>query len=102
MSDSQAPHLPDQTRHITTHDPSTAKAVVYSSSSGSWIPLDDNKMRFNVLYTTSEFPPRLTDDRDIEAHNTLAVSGKLGLVNKGGTVLRTVDFAPDYTCLMHR
>ncbi|KAI7599936.1 hypothetical protein KC343_g15845 [Hortaea werneckii] len=31
-----------------------------------------------------------------------AAGGKLGLVSGGGTVLRYVDFAPGYECMMHR
>jgi hypothetical protein len=29
-------------------------------------------------------------------------AGPFGLVTKGGTVLRYVDFAPGYECMMHR
>lgn len=59
-------------------------------------------MGFNVVYTTSEFPPSLNSDTDIERHDKLLASGNLGLVNGGGTVCRIVDFAPGFDCMMHR
>jgi len=58
-------------------------------------------MGFSVVYTTSEFPPDLNEDADIKSYESLMSKGT-GLVNPGGTVLRTVDFAPGYRCGMHR
>ena len=55
----------------------------------------------SVGYTTS-FPADLNKDADIADHDKKLESGKLGLVSGGGTVLRYVDFAPDYECMMHR
>jgi quercetin dioxygenase-like cupin family protein len=95
-------NLRDNTRHITTHDPTTGKAVVHSSTPGNWTSFDNDKLGFNVIYTTSKFPPSLNDDEDIKTHERTIGSGKLGLVNQGGTVCRTVDFAPEYQCMMHR
>lgn len=53
---------------------------------------------------TTQFPPDLNGDADVKAHDDkmAASGGKLGLVSGGGTVLRYVDFAPGYTCMMHR
>jgi quercetin dioxygenase-like cupin family protein len=59
-------------------------------------------MGFNVIYTTSTFPASLNSDTDITTHDALLSSGKLGLVNPGGTVCRIVDFAPKFDCMMHR
>ncbi|CAJ0552442.1 Ff.00g064210.m01.CDS01 [Fusarium sp. VM40] len=59
-------------------------------------------MAFNVAYTTSEFPPSLNNNSDIKMHDELLSSGKLGLVNKNGTVCRIVDFAPGFDCMMYR
>ncbi|KAI9771322.1 MAG: hypothetical protein M1840_002292 [Geoglossum simile] len=98
----QVSALRDNIRHITTHDPATGKAVVHSSTAGNWTSLDDDQLGFNVIYTTSKFPPSLNDDEDIKTHENAIGSGKLGLVNHGGTVCRTVDFAPGYQCMMHR
>jgi quercetin dioxygenase-like cupin family protein len=59
-------------------------------------------MAFNVIYTTSGFPPSLNSDADITAHEEVIKSGTLGLVNPNGSVCRIVDFAPGYECMMHR
>lgn len=59
-------------------------------------------MAFSVVYTTSEFPVSLNNDSDIREHDDLTEIRKLGLVNKGGTVCRILDFAPGYGCMMHR
>lgn len=94
--------LPGLTTHITGHDASTGKAVVQESRPGNWSVYDNKEMAFNVIYTTSQFPANLNDDRDIKAHNDITSSGKLGLVSSNGTVCRVVDFAPGYECMMHR
>ncbi|KAI9813842.1 MAG: hypothetical protein M1827_003632 [Pycnora praestabilis] len=107
------PTLPSVTRHITTHSPVTGAAILHSSTPGAWTTYDDDAMRFNVVYTTSRFPVALTpSDADIAAHESLttpavAADGtrqpsRLGLVNPGGSVLRMVDMAPGYECMMHR
>ncbi|KAI9867239.1 MAG: hypothetical protein M1813_009517 [Trichoglossum hirsutum] len=98
----KASPLRDNVRHITTHDPTTGKAIVHSSTPGNWAAYEDGKLGFNVIYSTSKFPPDLNDDEDVKAHDRLRASGKLGLVNPGGTVCRTVDFGPEYECMMHR
>ncbi|PWW78526.1 hypothetical protein C7212DRAFT_316121 [Tuber magnatum] len=94
--------LPETFSHITTHDPTTKQAVFHSSRPASWRVYDGNQMAFNVVYTTSTFPVDLSNDGDIKAHDRMMEEHKLGLVNHGGTVLRMVDFAPGYECIMHR
>jgi hypothetical protein len=54
-----------------------------------------------VAYTTT-FPADLSGDADIKAHDDKIGQGPIGLVCGGGTVLRYVDFAPGYECMMHR
>lgn len=88
------------TRHITTHT-TTGKATLHSSTPGQWQSFDEN-MAFNVIYTTSSFPPNLNSDADLQAHDTLLQSGHLGLVNPNGTVCRVVDFAPNNPVIVHR
>ncbi|KAI6807211.1 hypothetical protein KC340_g18707, partial [Hortaea werneckii] len=53
---------------------------------------------------TTQFPADLNSNADIQSHDAkmAAAGGKLGLVSGGGTVLRYVDFAPGYECMMHR
>lgn len=61
-------------------------------------------MQMSVSWTTASFPADLSDDRDVAAHDARMAqgSGATGLVVGGGTVLRYVDFAPGYACMMHR
>lgn len=98
----QISNLPGVTTSLTGHDVSSGKAIVHSERPGSWTSLDRDEMAFNVIYTTSQFPASVNDDADVKTHDTLLSESKLGLVNPGGTVCRMVDFAPGYTCLMHR
>ena len=89
------------TRHITGHNAS-GKAVIHSSTPAQWKSFEESSMAFNVVYTTSEFPADLNDDRDLAAHERISQSGQLGLVNPRGTVCRIVDFAPGNHTLIHR
>ena len=98
----QVSNLPGVTAYLTGHDESTGKAIVQSKRPGEWSSYDDKLMGFNVVYTTSQFPPSLNDNVDITKHDNLTASNKLGLVNPGGTVCRIVDFAPGFDCMMHR
>lgn len=92
--------LPGPTAYWTGHN-AEGKAIVHSSNPVEWAPFDENKLAMRVAYTTT-FPADLNSDADIKDHEQKQASGKLGLVSSGGTVLRYVDFAPDYTCMMHR
>ncbi|KAM0436304.1 hypothetical protein ACHAQK_007878 [Fusarium lateritium] len=94
--------LPSPNFYLTGHNESTGKAIVQEKRKGTLQAYDDKLMAFNVAYTTSEFPPSLNNDSDIKKHDELLSSGKLGLVNKNGTVCRIVDFAPGFDCMMHR
>lgn len=94
--------LPQTTTYITGHDDSTKKAIIASTRPATWQTLAGNSIGFNVIYSTSSFPPSLNSNADLTAHDALLASGKLGLVNPGGTVCRMVDFAPNSDPLMHR
>ncbi|KAK3675078.1 hypothetical protein LTR78_005012 [Recurvomyces mirabilis] len=96
-------HLPGPTAYLTGHNEKTGKAIVHSSRPVDWQRYDEDKMAMSVAYTTS-FPPDLNQNQDVQSHDSKmeAAGGKLGLVSGGGTVLRYVDFAPQYTCMMHR
>ncbi|KAK0616671.1 hypothetical protein B0T14DRAFT_250897 [Immersiella caudata] len=93
--------LPQLHRFITGHNPS-GQAIVHSHNDFLWKPYDADQLAFSVAYTTSEFPPDLNDNKDVESHHATIASDNLGLVNPRGTVLRCVDFAPGYACGMHR
>ncbi|KAK5119284.1 hypothetical protein LTR85_007640 [Meristemomyces frigidus] len=95
--------LPGPTAYLTGHDEKSGKAIVHTKRPLNWHKYDDDKLGMGVAYTT-QFPPDLNDDADVKSHDEKmeASGGKLGLVSGGGTVLRYVDFAPNYTCMMHR
>lgn len=96
-----ATKLPGPTCYWTGHNDSNGKAVVHSRHPVNWQTYDEDKLEMSVAYTT-KFPADLNKDADVAAHEEKMTTGKLGLVSGGGTVLRYVDFAPDYTCMMHR
>ncbi|KAF7190300.1 Ascochitine biosynthesis cluster protein 2 [Pseudocercospora fuligena] len=96
-----ATDLPGPTCYWTGHNDRNGKAIVHSSHPVDWVTYDEDKLEMSVAYTT-RFPADLNKDADVAAHEEKMATGKLGLVSGGGTVLRYVDFAPDYTCMMHR
>lgn len=49
----------------------------------------------SVLYTT-QFPPDLNKEADLDLHQSRMAQGPTGLALGGGTVLRYVEFAPGY------
>ena len=99
---SQLSPLRPLTRHITTHTPNASdKATIHSSTPLTWTTHDANQMAFSLIYSTSTSPPDLTNNDDIPVHEAASKKG-IGLVNPNGSVIRCVDFAPGYTCIMHR
>lgn len=101
-NDTQLSHgLPGLTHHITGHDAS-GQAMVESDRPGTWTPWINSTMAFDVVYTTSTFPPNMNGNADITAHDKIIQSQQLGLVNPNGTVARIVDFGPGTGPLMHR
>ncbi|GAB7337123.1 hypothetical protein MBLNU457_g2521t1 [Dothideomycetes sp. NU457] len=97
----QLSDLPGNKVFVTGHNEETGKAILHSTRPVPFAPFDNDQMSMGVCWTTS-FPSQLTKDADVAKHDELMSSGKLGLVNEGGTVCRTVDLAPGYSCLMHR
>ena len=104
MAESVGPlnNLPEVKTYLTGHDEKTGKANIQSARPAHWQSYENDLMGFNVVYTTSEFPASLAENRDIASHDKLMSSGKLGLVNRNGTVCRHVDFAPGLRPIMHR
>lgn len=94
--------LSDPKIHITTNDETTGKAHIHSSTHNDWSYLRFNKIGFNVVYTTSQFPVSLNANADLNTHNRLLSQGNLGLVNPNGSVCRIVDFSPGHQPTMHR
>lgn len=93
--------LPGPAAYWTGHNDQTGKSVLHSKHPVDWTTFDEGKLSMSVAYTTA-FPADLNKDADVTEHEEKLASGKLGLVAGGGTVLRYVDFAPDYECMMHR
>jgi uncharacterized cupin superfamily protein len=97
---SQISNLPQLQTLITSHN-ADGKAIIHSAREFPWQSIDEDKMAFSVVYSTSSFPPDLNNEVDINTHDTLMTKG-VGLVNPGGTIIRCVDFAPGDRCEMHR
>lgn len=87
--------------HITTHNAS-GQAILHSSEQPEATAYPEHKFASTNLYTTSSMPVSLNDDIDIKQHNELISSGKLGVVQPRGTVVRFADFAPNSVGFMHR
>ncbi|KAK4959806.1 hypothetical protein LTR10_002694 [Elasticomyces elasticus] len=79
--------FPDPTVLLTGHD-SNGKAIVQNSTVEATQIYAGMRTSHNLLYTTSEFPPDLNNDKDIKLHNDIKSSGKLNIVNAGGTLMR--------------
>ncbi|KAI7217102.1 hypothetical protein KC333_g4421 [Hortaea werneckii] len=95
--------LPGPTAYLTGHNDESGKAILHSKRPVEWQTYDEDKLGMSVAFTT-QFPADLNSNADIQSHDAkmAAAGGKLGLVSGGGTVLRYVDFAPGYECMMHR
>lgn len=100
QEDTQLSDLPQPRRLITSHN-ADGKAIIHSATDFAWENMDKDRMAFGFVYSTSEFPPDLTNEVDITTNEELIEKG-VGLVNPTGTVIRCVDFAPGYRCGMHR
>jgi quercetin dioxygenase-like cupin family protein len=93
--------FPEPNVHITGHNTS-GKAIVQSSTVEKAKPYDGKRVSHSLLYSTAEFPADLNEDKDIKHHEELKASGKLNIVNPGGTIIRIVNFAPRHVSMMHR
>jgi quercetin dioxygenase-like cupin family protein len=101
LNDSLPPGLRNNIIYVTGHN-NSGLAEVRSARPGQWHYFEKRDVGFNVVYTTSKFPPDLNNDVDIAAHAKTMATGDLGLVQPGGTVCRIVDFGPGGKPLMHR
>lgn len=78
---------------------------MHSASKPVGRELSDVGMVVAEIYTSSQFPTDLNDENDIRQHQELIASGRLGIVNPSGTVIRFADFAPsnnDLEAMYHR
>jgi quercetin dioxygenase-like cupin family protein len=93
--------FPDTMVHVTGHS-LTGKSVVQSSTVEAPKSYDGKRVSHSLLYSTAEFPADLNNDKDVRLHGELKASGKLNIVNPGGTIIRIVNFAPRHFSMMHR
>ena len=89
------------TLHITSHN-AAGKAIIHSSKKPKATLYPEHRFASTNLYTTSAMPVDLNNDVDIEQNQNLIASGKLGVVQPKGTVLRYADFAPRSKGFIHR
>jgi quercetin dioxygenase-like cupin family protein len=87
--------------HITTHD-AEGKAVIQSSSHGSWESQGDGALGLNVVYSTSSFPVDLNGEKDIKEHLHARDNDGFGIYKARGTICRMPDIAPGCPLLLHR
>ena len=84
-------------RFITGHD-SDGKGVIQVVDEGLWKKIDNDIVRYNVMWTTNTFPIDLKHDKDsLQKEKTV-----LSLSLPNGTVLRMVDRSPGSSSAMHR
>ena len=96
-----AADLPGPVAYLTGHN-ADGKAVVHSSRPVRWQKYDGDRLAMSEAYMT-EFPADLNKDADVARFDARqAEAGGKGLVVANGTMLRYVDFAPGYECMMHR
>ncbi|KAJ2989153.1 hypothetical protein NUW58_g3617 [Xylaria curta] len=111
-----APGLRRTVRHITGHN-SDGKGIFLSTDCGDHHRIiGDQQALGNILYSTSETPVDMTEDKDLihakdhEANiptyplyrNCTANTKKPPLHYHNGSVLRMIDFSPGLVSPMHR
>lgn len=94
MTDTNTNRKPQ--RFITGHD-AHGKGVVQVADEGEWEKINNDIVRFNVMWTTETFPIDLKNDDSLQKEKTV-----LSLSLSNGTVLRMVDRSPGSSSAMHR
>lgn len=94
-------NLPSINRFITTHDPTTKKAIFSNKIPEETVQNNIPGAVFRLGYITKGFPVDLNADTDIATYEGF-LNNPPGLVTSGGTVLRFVDVAPGALSPMHR
>ncbi|KAH7054374.1 hypothetical protein B0J12DRAFT_777981 [Macrophomina phaseolina] len=110
MTAPQPPELTDPLRQpqrfVTTHD--KAGKAIYSPAHSTPIQFwqvgpPARPAGFGLGYATSSFPVHLTNDEDLADFAAINEQRQQsGLVKRGGTVLRYVDYSPECESPMHR
>jgi hypothetical protein len=97
---SKGDDLPKVRAYLTGHDNSSGESIIQSRIPLPWKFIDRDRSPMVVAYANNAMPG-LNDDADVR-HYEEKMKQLMGLVSSGGCVLRYVDFAPGYTCMMHR
>ena len=93
--------LPQIQRYITTTGPDGKAVFDTSIPTAADFQSVSPEADFFLGYTTSHFPPSLTNSADIKSYASYRGSAP-GLSIRGGTVLRFVDMAPNHLSPMHK
>lgn len=98
--------LPKPNRFVTTNN-SDGQSVYSKRLPGPvefWpVGPENEPAGFGLGYTTSSVPVRLTNDQDLtEMTSNYNKRKQSGLVKKGGSVVRYVDYPPKASSPMHR
>jgi len=99
--------LPRPNRYITTHDDQSGKAI-YSDTVPEPVSFwhvgpKNEPAAFGLGYVTDAMPVRLTRNQDLtDFYHGHRRRKQSGLVNRGGSVLRYVDYPPRASSPMHR
>ncbi|KAK3988419.1 oxalate oxidase GF-3.8 [Cladorrhinum sp. PSN332] len=99
--------LPAPTRHTTTHDPSTGRAIFIPPSQfpSSPAPYGGVGMVVHDLYKTFTTPLTMTAEHDIAAlqsHSVRPSEDTIWFPAPGETLVRYCDWAPGSTLAFHR
>lgn len=92
--------MPDPTVFITGHN-ATGDSILYPKRALKWDVVDNGGVPMAVAYI-NKMPADLNNDADLHEYDHRMVNGPISLVSSGASVLRYVDLAPGYTCMMHR
>ncbi len=93
--------LDTPTLHITSHN-GAGKAIIHTSEKPKATLYPEHRFASTNLYVTTAMPVDLNDDIDLKQSQNVISSGKLGVVQSKGTVIRYADFAPSSKGFIHR
>jgi len=95
--------LPPFHRFITTHEPSTGKAVFSKAlpEEAPGVLLPPPSAQFALMYTSNGWPAQLNGDKDLETYTNF-LANPPGITISSGVLCRVVDMFPGALSPMHR
>lgn len=100
VTSSASRRLPEPDVLVTGYKHDAEESIILPRSSLDWVDLDNHQMSTSVGYINKLYADP-NDNKDLE-YSEDHKAKDTGLVSKGGAALRYIDFAPGYTCMMHR